>query len=156
MRIARSTACIVALAGALASSGYAAEQINPLAQVSVEWARDWQAKKLDDVLSLYADDAVFMDADGSRVSGKAALRKFFAGVLQQYTAHLSLHSVDNASDGALGYDWGDYSEIVESVAKPVHAIKTRGTYLVILRKAGGRWLIAEQMWTGNVPVPVKK
>ena len=156
MNNAPLAACIVALAGAVASSGVPAAQIDPLVQVSVDWARNWQAKKLDDVLALYADDAVFMDADGSRISGKPALRKFFAGVLQQYSAHPSLNSVGNASDGALGYDWGDYSEIVESVAKPVHAIKAQGTYLVILRKTGGRWLIANQMWTGNVPVPVKR
>jgi uncharacterized protein (TIGR02246 family) len=129
---------------------------NELAQVSADWARDWEAKNLEPVLSLYTDDAVFMDATGSRVTGKAALRKFFATVLHQYSAHPSLRSVKNDSSGDLGYDWGDYTEVVVPVADPAHAIQTRGTYLVILRKVSGHWLIAEQMWTGSVPVPVKK
>ncbi len=127
-----------------------------LAQVSADWARDWEAKQLESVLSLYTDDAVFMDANGSRLTGKAALRKFFATVLHQYSAHPSLHSVKNGSSGDLGYDWGDYSETVVPVADAAHAIRTSGTYLVILRKVSGHWLIAEQMWTGSVPVPVKK
>ena len=127
-----------------------------LAEVSQSWARHWEAKNLDAVLSLYADDAVFMDATGSRVSGKAQLRTFFASVLKQYSAHPTLRSVRSSSSGALGYDWGDYREIVVPVGHPDRAIKTSGTYLVILRNIAGRWLIADQMWTGNEPVPVKR
>jgi uncharacterized protein (TIGR02246 family) len=127
-----------------------------LAQVSLDWAHDWQAKNLDATLALYTDDAVFMDATGSRVSGKPALRKFFATVLAQYSAHPTMHSVNSGSSGDLGYDWGDYWEIVIPVGKAVEAIETKGTYLVILRKVSGHWLIASQMWTGSVPVPVKR
>jgi uncharacterized protein (TIGR02246 family) len=133
-----------------------AERSDALAQASLDWARSWQAKQLEPVLSLYTEDAVFMDSNGSRVAGKSALRKFFATVLEQYSAHPSLRSVNNGSSGDLGYDWGDYTETVVPVAKPTNAIQTSGTYLVILRKVSSRWLIASQMWTGSVPVPVKK
>ncbi len=127
-----------------------------LAKPSQDWARLWQARDLEAVLALYTDDAVFINADGSRVTGKPALRKFFAAVLAQYKAQPQLRSVESRASGGLGYDWGDYSEIVTPVAKPDAAIKTQGTYLVILRKVAGHWLIANQMWTGNVPVPVKR
>lgn len=128
----------------------------PLAQVSQDWARDWQAKKLDAVLALYTDDAVFLDAGGSEVAGKPALRKFFAGVLAMYGARPLMRSTASASSGDLGYDSGDYSETITPVAKPGSAIATHGSYLVILRRVDGHWLIARQMWTGNVPVPVKQ
>ncbi len=153
---------IVALALLLTVAGGAwtrdarATSSNDLARVSMDWARDWQAKNLEAVLALYTEDAVFINADGSRVAGKPALRSFFANVLKQYSAQPSLRSVGNAGSGSLGYDWGDYSEIVVPMAHPGGAIRTRGTYLVILKKDAGRWLIAEQMWTGNVPVPVKQ
>jgi uncharacterized protein (TIGR02246 family) len=127
-----------------------------LAKVSLDWAHAWRAKKLDATLALYTDDAVFMDATGSRVAGKPALRSFFATVLAQYSAQPTMHSVSNGSSGDLGYDWGDYTEIVMPVGKAVEAIGTKGTYLVILKRISGRWLIASQMWTGNVPVPVKR
>jgi uncharacterized protein (TIGR02246 family) len=146
---------VVLAVSVLPANGHAIG-FNPLARPSESWAFDWENKNLEGVLALYTDDAVFMDADGSRVAGKPALRKFFASVLRQYTAHPSLHSVAASSSGDLGYEWGDYTETIESVAKPITAIRTQGTYLVILRKVGGRWLIAEQMWTGNVPVPVKR
>jgi uncharacterized protein (TIGR02246 family) len=147
-----AAAFMAAMAAAPASAQTAAA--SPLALPSVEWAHRWQSKDLDAVLALYTNDAVFVNADGSRVTGKPALRKFFASVLAQYSAQPSLRSVNNASSGDLGYDWGDYTEIVTPVAKPKRPIRTGGTYLVILRRVLGRWLIAEQMWTGSTPVPV--
>ena len=148
-------ACIAAT---LLASGVGGEEphISRLAEVSQNWARNWEARNLDAVLSLYTSDAVFMDSTGSRVSGKVDLRRFFATVLKQYSAHPVLHSIRSSSSGALGYDWGDYREVVVPAGHPDRAIKTSGTYLVILRNVSGRWLIANQMWTGNKPVPVKK
>jgi ketosteroid isomerase-like protein len=108
------------------------------------------------VLALYTPDAVFLDASGSSVAGQPALRKFFASVLGQYSAMPSLHSVESSASGDLGYDWGDYSEVITPLANPAGAIQTHGTYLVILKRVSGHWVIATQMWTGSVPVPVKK
>jgi uncharacterized protein (TIGR02246 family) len=147
---------VATLSAAAAPASAHTVALNPLAGPSISWAFEWERKDLEGVLALYTDDAVFMDATGARITGKPALRKFFATVLQQYTAHPTMHSVAAYSAGDLGYEWGDYSEVVVPVAKPDAAIKAQGTYLVILRKVGGHWLIANQMWTGNVPVPVKR
>jgi len=132
-----------------------AQPANELAQVSQDWARDWQAKDLMSTLSLYTDDAVFMDASGAHVSGKPALKQLFKLVLRRYSAEPTLHSLGGASSGDLGYDWGDYSEILKPVADPEHPVQTHGTYLVILKRVNGHWLIANQMWTGELPAPVK-
>ena len=148
-------ACVAATLIASVAGGEE-PRASELAEVSQSWAHDWEAKNLDAVLSLYTADAVFMDATGSYVSGKAQLKTFFATVLKQYSAHPILHSVRSYSSGALGYDWGEYREEVVPVGQPNKAIKTSGTYLVILRSVSGRWLIANQMWTGNEPVPVKR
>jgi uncharacterized protein (TIGR02246 family) len=64
-----------------------ANAADALAHVSLDWAANWQAKKLDAVLALYTDDAVFLDADGSRVTGRRAIHDFFATVLTQYSAN---------------------------------------------------------------------
>jgi uncharacterized protein (TIGR02246 family) len=134
----------------------AAAGADVLADVSQNWARAWQAKKLDAVLALYTPDAFFLNADGSHVEGRPALRSFFAVVLAQYSAVPHLRSIGRSASGDLAYDWGEYSEVVTPVANPAGAIQTHGTYLVILRRVSGRWLISQQMWTGNAPVPVKK
>jgi uncharacterized protein (TIGR02246 family) len=153
----RGMASIAVVTAALASPATAQPPVSgELAQVSQDWSRNWEGKNLEGTLALYTDDAVFMDATGSRITGKLALRKFFATVLTQYSARPMLHSVQSTNSGDLGYDWGDYSEVVTPMAHPDAAIKTSGTYLVILRKVANHWLIVDQMWTGNVPVPVKQ
>jgi len=146
----------VCCAAVLVLAPIEAGAVPALAQVSQDWAREWQSKNLDAVLALYTPDAVFMGSDGSRVTGRPALKQFFATVLEQYGAQPHLRSVDNFASGDLAYDWGDYSEIVTPIANPAGAIETHGTYLVILRRIGERWKISEQMWTGDKPVPVKR
>ena len=119
--------------------------------VAGAWSQAWQAKRLDAVMQLYSDDAIFMDPSGVRISGRAQLRSFFAGVLARYTAYPSLHSVRSVSSGDLGYDSGDYTEVLQPVASPGGSIRTHGSYLFILRKLSGRWLITTQMWTAAPP-----
>ena len=147
------------IAAAIFASGIASAPANAadaLAQVSQDWASDWQAKNLDAVLALYTDDAVFLDADGSRVTGRRAIHEFFATVLKQYSAKPTMQSVVNAASGDLGYDSGTYDEIATPVNNPAGAIQTHGSYLVVLRRVHGHWLIVEQVWTGSTPVPVQK
>ena len=151
----RKIALALVLAAVAAATAHA-QSAPDLAQVSQDWARAWQAKNLAATLRLYADDAVFMDPSGLRVSGKPGLRRFFETVLAQYSAHPQLHSVRSGRSGDLGYDWGDYTETLTPHLHPDQAIKASGTYLVILRREYGRWVIADQVWTGNVPVPVKR
>jgi uncharacterized protein (TIGR02246 family) len=146
---------VIFAAAAAAAPATAAPADTP-AHVSQVWACAWQAKRLDAVLALYTPDAVFLDANGSRVTGRPALRVFFAKVLGQYSAEPQLRSIGGAVSGDLAYDWGEYREIVTPIAHPAGAIRTEGSYLVILRRVSGRWLIAEQMWTGNAPVPVRR
>jgi uncharacterized protein (TIGR02246 family) len=133
-----------------------AASIPELAALTQSWAREWQARHLDAVLELYAPDAVFINADGSRVAGKPALRQFFKTVLEQYKAEPTVASVTSEEAGDLGTDWGGYHEVVTPIGKAGNPIETHGTYLVIARRSGGRWLIEDQMWTGSTPVPVKR
>ncbi len=145
----------IALAIAIAA-GAPVQAADPLAQVSQDWAKNWQARDLEATLSLYTDDAVFLDPSATRVTGKAALRAFFATVLKQYGAKPRMQSVTDGSSGDLGFDSGTYTEVITPIANPSGAIRTHGSYLVVLRRVGGRWLIAQQMWTGSAPVSVRK
>ena len=138
----------------LAATDGAAQSASDPSMVSQDWSRAWEARDLDATLALYSQDAVFLDADGSRISGKDNLRQFFTTVLARYSARPALHSLKSETSGDLGYDWGEYSEVITPLGHPERAIKTSGAYVVILHKSSGRWLIANQVWTGSAPVPV--
>jgi ketosteroid isomerase-like protein len=65
-----------------------------------------------------------------------------------------MHRLVAGQSGSLAHESGDYEET------PVTAGQKRelhGHYLMVLRKEGGRWLIAEQMWTEpESPKPAEK
>ena len=113
---------------------------------SAMWAKDWSAKNLDAVMSLYAPDAEFMPGFTESWVGKAAIRKNFAGVLAQYAAQVHLQSVRSDASGDLAYDSGLYDEKVTSV-KDGKVLQVRGNYLFVFRRLKGEWKILEQTWT---------
>ena len=115
--------------------------------LSEKWAADWSAKKLDAVIALYAPEPVFLPTIGPRWVGLAAIRKNFAGLLENYDPHVVLHSLETARSGTLGYDSGTYEETITPV-KGGKPIPSRGAYLFLFqREKGGAWKILEQTWT---------
>jgi uncharacterized protein (TIGR02246 family) len=121
-----------------------------IAQVSEQWAKHWSAKNLEAVVALYADDAVFLPSNGSRFTGRAAIRDLFAKALASYTPELQVHSKVTGQSGDLAYDSGEYEEMSTSGGV---ARTGRGNYLVVLRRdAEKRWRIVEHMWT-DAPAP---
>jgi uncharacterized protein (TIGR02246 family) len=127
-----------------------------LAQLAQDWARDWQAKKLDAVLALYVPDAVWISGDGTRVTGIAALHDFFAPVMKDYSAKVFMRSINGAASGDLGYDSGDYSEFVTPVAGHASGSAFHGAYLIVARRIDGHWRIAEQFWTESSPTEIAR
>jgi ketosteroid isomerase-like protein len=119
-----------------------------VAQISGQWAKEWSAKNLEALIALYADDAVFLPATGTRVTGRAAIRDLFEKALAANASELHLQSKVTEQSGNLAYDSGDYEEktISGGIARP-----GRGNYLVVFRRDGkNQWRIVEHMWT-DVP-----
>jgi uncharacterized protein (TIGR02246 family) len=119
--------------------------------IGATWGSDWSAKKLDHILTLYAPDAIFFTTDGARFAGVPAIRDFFQKTLAANDANVHMHRVATEQSGNLAYESGSYTETIVSGG---HATDYQGHYLFVLRNQNGRWLIAEQMWTGS-PSPSK-
>jgi hypothetical protein len=58
----------------------------------------------------------------------------------------STHVVWPPTSGKLAYESGEYRETIVSGRR---ITDLEGHYLLVLRNQNGRWLIAEQMWTGG-------
>jgi uncharacterized protein (TIGR02246 family) len=144
------------LLAVLPLSTYAAPTPPPIVQLARDWARDWRAKNLEDVLALYAPDAVWVSADGRRATGLTELRDYFASVLKGYSAKIDMRSVNGANSGDLGYDSGDYSELITPAASGADKIAVHGAWLIVARRIDGHWRIAEQFWTQSTPVHISR
>ena len=106
------------------------------------WAPDWSAKRLDQIMTLYAPDAIFFTTEGGRFAGAPAVRNFFQNSLATNDATIHMHRVATEQSGKLAYESGSYAETIISGG---HKTDYQGHYLFILRNQAGHWLIAEQM-----------
>jgi uncharacterized protein (TIGR02246 family) len=118
-----------------------------IAKLRAEWVKDLHTKQLDQIASLYAEDAEFLLATGTRVSGRAAIRELCKNVMATMTSDITLRTATRERSENLAYDSGDYSETLTSVADGT-VTPYKGTYVMIFRRqANGAWVIAEQVWT---------
>lgn len=146
-----ATASAYADRGVCGSAQTVALEVTPnVAQISERWAKEWGAGNLEGLIALYAEDAVFLPATGSRITGRAAIRELFEKALATNSSKLSVHSKVSQQSGELAYDSGEYEETTTSKGL---ARSGRGNYLVILRRTGpNQWRIIQHMWT-DVPTP---
>jgi ketosteroid isomerase-like protein len=122
-----------------------------LAEIREAWVRDLHAKELEPVLKFYATDAAFLQPNGERVTGTAALRSLFQNIMATFDSDLTLHSRNLEASGDLAYDSGDFEETLTNRASGAK-IASKGSYIIIYkRRAGGSWQIVQHAWTGIPP-----
>lgn len=118
-----------------------------LSKVCGLWAKYWREKQLDNVIALYAPDAVFLTGTGDRISGRPAIRALFKTAMEGHTSDLTPRSLVTEVSGTLAYDSGDYSETIIP-ASGVAKTELKGNYVIVFkRQRNGRWLIIEHVWT---------
>jgi len=148
-------------------SRYAADMINAVLMLAMalqsagddgfsrlreDWARNLHEKRVDASVAEYAADAEFIEQDGQRVKGTAALKQLYEMITKTFDSDLTFTSVRVEVSGDLAYDSGTYQETLVTRSSRARQ-KMRGSYLTVYRRAkGGTWLIVQQVWTG---APVK-
>jgi len=136
---------ILLLAGYVLRAEPAAE----VPDIGATWSVEWSAKHLDQVLALYAPDAIFFSTDGGHFAGLPAIRDFFKKTLATNDPTIHMHRMANQQAGTLAYQSGEYKETIVTAGQKRDY---QGDYLLVLRNQNGHWLIVEQMFTGS-PVP---
>ena len=122
-----------------------------LAKIREEWVQDLHTKQLELILKFYAPDAAFLQPNGDRIVGSAALRPLFQNIMASFTSDLTLHSRNLEASGNLAYDSGDFEESLTNLATGAK-IASKGSYVVIYkRQPDGSWKIVQHVWTGTPP-----
>ncbi|HEY1728974.1 MAG TPA: nuclear transport factor 2 family protein [Candidatus Baltobacteraceae bacterium] len=110
------------------------------------WENTIHARHLDECVALYAPDGTFVLADGTRFTGRKAIRMLYTGAMKTYVSDLHFHSVASHADGDLAYDSGRWTETL-TLRATGKIKKSSGSYMTVYRYEDGSWLIAEQVWT---------
>ena len=121
-----------------------------ISQTMNTWVKDWNEKRMDDLMKLYSPHAVLLPADGSRASEKGEIRAYLE---KQIGTKMELNSPGPA--------WGSARENVPCFAVEDGTYKQSGTgktiegqYLVMLLNAPNYpgppiWVITRQAFTAK-------
>ena len=109
--------------------------LEPEAQLRQEFLRAYNAKDVDTVVALYAEDATLV-SDGGNFRGRKEIRSWVKSGLDQGSRLEAIEPGVEKSSGTLAYGTGRTRRLVGSV---VHL----GQYLIVMEKIGGEWKIVQ-------------
>jgi uncharacterized protein (TIGR02246 family) len=152
------------LLGLLLFSGMVVAAQRPdegIAKVRAMWVDDFKARDAEKIASLYADDATLVAASGERVVGRERIRDYFKQMFGSISsADVTVDSKGTDVLGDLGYDSGLYDEVIvrpgvvlgggvtisggAQIGGGGSRVASHGSYLVVLRRRAGVWLIVQQ------------
>ena len=127
----------------VASLSALAQQSNPRSvadaqpgmQIRQEFLRAYNAKDVDGILALYADDATLV-SDGGIFRGRSEIRNWVQSGLDQGSHLETIEPIAEKSSGTLAYGTGGTRRTAGS---EIHL----GRYLIVMEKIGNEWKIAQ-------------
>jgi ketosteroid isomerase-like protein len=133
------------------AAGSEASTLATLAKIRETWVQDLRTKQLEPILTFYAADAAFLQPNGERITGSAALRTLFQSIMATFNSDLTINSKNLETSGDLAYDSGAFEETLTNIASGAK-ISSKGSYVIIYkRQANGSWQIVQHVWTGIPP-----
>ena len=147
--------CAIALAvfGIESSAADSAKEMAALQAVDQNWAKAYNAGDADAVANLYDEQAVLLPPGAPGVSGRAAIKSFFAKDVAGsqkagVTFTLGAKPAGGVS-GDMGWQSGTYA-VKDKAGKVVET----GKYLSVSMKKGGKWLYVRDTWNADgAPAP---
>ncbi len=130
-----------------ACAGSTARDDAELARMDGRWAEAFNARDLDAVAALYAEDARLLPPNAEPMQGREAARAAF-GEMVAAGLKGELEAIEAVSAGDVGYVVGTYS-----LRGPDGAAVDRGKYVEIWRRADGAWRIQNDIWNSDMPAP---
>ncbi|MEO8192996.1 MAG: SgcJ/EcaC family oxidoreductase [Gemmatimonadales bacterium] len=134
---------------AAATTPDAAADEQAIRAINPAWFKAWNARDVDGVVALYADDAVVSAPGMPPARGTAAIRELFtkdvAGAAQAGVTQVS-GTGDFVVSGDLGSEWNTFTVSDKSGAK----VDT-GKYVTVYARRNGKWVIVRDIWNSDTP-----
>jgi ketosteroid isomerase-like protein len=117
-------------------------------KMTQDWAYACNTKHLDDLVSLYVNDAIVLRPNIPAVRGTAAIREMFFSVLESGFGEVEVEAVRVEVFGEMAYEAGRCKALV-----PVAMGKRReerGMYLILCTRQNGEWKIIADCWSSDL------
>ncbi|MEA3462198.1 MAG: nuclear transport factor 2 family protein [Bacteroidota bacterium] len=96
---------------------------------------------------LYTVDARLLPANGTLINGREAIKAYWSESMGQATSELVLETVNAEGYGNMAIEEGRY--VIKVGSQEVD----RGKYMVTWKKEGRKWLLHQDIWNSDLPLP---
>lgn len=117
---------------------YVAYVITEINDVLAEWGGHWGEDRIEDLVDMYWDDALFIAPDGTLRRGRDELRTYFTEALPRMGG-IEAFMLDFDASGGMSQVFGNYMLTVEGVG-------TSGPMLTVYVQRGRGWRIRSQVF----------
>jgi ketosteroid isomerase-like protein len=124
---------------------------------NAQWARLTGSGHADSLAEFYATDAVMMPPNMATVKGKDAIKAFFTSmntVDPHPTITLSAEAVHGAGNMAMERGRWHWAFPAGAKLPPGMAAVDSGKYVVHWMQQNGKWLIVDDIWNSDTPLPM--
>ncbi|HYE36382.1 YybH family protein [Methylocaldum sp.] len=148
----RSLGLIIALVAAMgAGTSQAGENVRQIAESSIaKWNAAFAKGKVEEILSLYADNAMLVQPNGAVSKSTGEIRAFWQMLIQKGVYAMDVVDARSEKDDTI-VATTKLSD-VKTLQGPLQVMKYRYDgvlYSVLKRQADGSWKAQVQQWSGN-------
>jgi uncharacterized protein (TIGR02246 family) len=118
-------------------------------RLTQEWVLACNTRQLDELIELYAPDAVVLRSNLPPIRGAMALREFFYSSLEAGLGEVAVDPIRVDVTGDLAHEVGRYSALVPGTAGQRR--EERGKYLwVFAKQTSGDWKLVSECWSSDL------
>jgi len=113
------------------------------------WTMAYNAKRLEEVTSLYSNEAIVLRSSMLPVRGRAGVREHLSGAIQSGLGDLQLDCTDIGVLGEIACLSGRNRMLMPVAAANRH--ERTGKFFVVARREGADWKILADVWCMDMP-----
>ena len=113
---------------------------NGMNATGTAFVKAFQANNLDEIMVLYADNAVLFPPDAMEAVGKEEIRKSYAGLMERFTVqNFQVIEAHHEENGNVSFGWGRFAMdmVPKEGGEKVHM---EGRFSDVSKKVNGKWL----------------
>ncbi len=120
-------------------------------RLTQEWVLACNTRQLDELLDLYAPDALVLRSNLPTIRGAGAVREFFFSALEAGLGEVSVEPLRVEVLGDLAHEVGRYSALVPGTTGKRR--EERGKYLwVFAKQSNGEWKLVSECWSADLTI----
>jgi ketosteroid isomerase-like protein len=122
-------------------------------RLTQEWVLACNTRQLDELIELYATDALVLRSNLPPIRGAMAVREFFFASLEAGLGEVALDPLRVEVSGDLAHEVGRYSALVPGTTGKRR--EERGKYLwVFAKQSSGDWKLISECWCSDLTLSV--